>query len=402
MLSVGEARHAIREALSPLPEETVTLAEARGRVLRQPVAAERDQPPYDRVTMDGIAVRHAVLAGGTRRFRIAGTQYAGEPARELGHDGDCIEVMTGAVLPAGSDCIIPVERLQKGDSHLVVDADYGAEVGQFVHRRGSDHRAGHTLLAAGRRISALDIALLASAGLPEVRVARLPRVRVLSTGNELVPAGAAIEPHQVRLSNGPALVAMLDGQGFTDSRHTHLADEPDTMRRVIADLLDECDVLLLSGGVSMGKADFVPQVLDEIGVRRVFHKIAQRPGKPMWFGIGPRGQAVFALPGNPVSALTCCRHYVLPALHEASGGEPGEPLRVALGADFDFRPALTCLLPVTLGDDADGRRIATPVLTNTSGDFTALARSDGYLELPAGQSHFDAGSTWPLFRWDAI
>lgn len=402
MLSVAEAQAAINAAIPALPDATVTLQDACQRVLRQDVLAERDQPPFDRVTMDGIALRHAALANGRQRFRIKGTQFAGDPPQRLEQDSDCIEVMTGTPLPDGADCIVPVERLQVADGHAVIEDGYLATARQFVHARGSDHTAGHRLLARGRRISPIDVALLASAGLAQLQVAKSPVIRVISTGNELVAAGKPIEPQQIRSSNGPALVAMLQAQGYSDSRYEHLADDPDAMFEAIGQRLAESDVLVLSGGVSMGKADFVPQVLEKLGVQQVFHRIAQRPGKPMWFGMAAAGQAVFALPGNPVSALTCCRHYVLPALMAASGSEVRRPDPVVLSDAFQFKPDLTCFLPVRISSDDSGQRHASPAPTNTSGDFTALANTDGYVELARDQQDFAAGSIQPFHAWQSI
>lgn len=402
MLTVAAARRAISVAMQPFGTEQVPLATACRRILRQDVTAERDQPPFDRVTMDGIALRHAELADGRRDFAIAGTQHAGDCVQRLSATAHCIEVMTGAVMPVGTDCVVPVERYSSTDKTVQIEKDYQAELRQFIHPRASDHAAGTRLLAAGRRISAIDVALLASAGLANVTVSRQPVVRIISTGNELVAAGQPIESHQVRLSNGPALVAMLTTLGFTDSEQLHLPDDPDTLKRSIGAQLAASDVLVLSGGVSMGKADFVPQVLAELGVQQVFHKISQRPGKPMWFGSGPQGQAVFALPGNPVSALVCCRHYVLPALLEASGVPPLPLMNAVLTEDYRFTPPLTCFLPVRLLPEPDGRLHAQPVLTNTSGDFTALADADGYLELSADSAEFAAGSVQPLFLWERV
>lgn len=400
MLTVAQARAAITEALTPLPVVGVSLAGCRGRVLRQRVYAERDQPPYDRVMMDGVALRHAVLAAGRREYAVAGTQHAGDEPLPLHDETTCIEIMTGAVLPPGADCIVPVERTAKSGGRVTIEADYAAQKRQFVHPRASDHAAGTVLLEPGRILSAIDVALVASAGLAEVEVCRLPRVRVVSTGNELVPAGRPLADHQVRLSNGPAIVAMLDGRGFTDSAGLHLPDDPAALERDIGSALAESDVLVLSGGVSMGQADFVPGVLDRLGVERVFHGISQRPGKPMWFGKGPEGQLVFALPGNPVSALTCCRHYVLPALLAASGAAAPAPVAAVLTEEFRFRPGLTCFLPVRAAHDDEGRLRVTPRPTNTSGDFTALAATDGYVELEKERELFAAGSVLPYYAWD--
>jgi molybdopterin molybdotransferase len=227
----------------------------------------------------------------------------------------------------------------------------------------------------------------------------LPAIRVISTGNELVPAGEAIEPHQIRLSNGPALIAMLEQHGFADCEHDHILDDPESLKLRIGEHLDHADVLVLSGGVSMGKADYLPDVLDALGVKVVFHKISQRPGKPMWFGIGPAGQAVFALPGNPVSTLVCCRQYVIPALNAAAGLRESLPDFANLAQDVAFEPKLTCFLPARIVSSVGGPLLAMPVHTNTSGDFTALSGTDGYVELPIEQTNFPTGTPLRLYRW---
>ena len=194
---------------------------------------------------------------------------------------------------------------------------------------------------------------------------------------------------------------MLDQHGYVDNAHDHLVDERDTLRQRIAQHLDEADVVILSGGVSMGKADWVPGVLAELGVDVIFHKVSQRPGKPLWFGKGPREQVVFALPGNPVSTLVCCRHYVIPALASASARLPRLPEFASLAAEIVFEPELTCFQPVRLISNAAGQVLAMPVKTNTSGDFTALSATDGFVELAREESHFPAGSPVFLHRWYA-
>ncbi len=398
MLTTVAATHAIKQAMAPFDTETVPLDSAMGRVLRQPVHAERDQPPFDRVMMDGIALRFADFGKGLRRFPIQSRQHAGDPAHAL-DAGKCIEIMTGASLPDGADCVVPVERISVSDGAAEIEAGYDAELRQHIHGRGSDHTEGAQLLRPGARIAPADIAIIASAGLPQVEVSRLPTIRVISTGNELVPAGKPIESHQIRESNGPAVVAMLRQKGYADCQHDHLVDNVEILERRIAEHLDTADVLVLSGGVSMGKADFIPQVLQQLGVQVVFHKISQRPGKPMWFGIGPRQQAVFALPGNPVSTLVCCRHYVIPALAGASGASPGNPEFAALAQDVAFRPKLTCFLPTRLVSNAAGTLLALPVHTNTSGDFASLSGTDGYVELALEDTFFETGTTVPLHRW---
>ena len=398
MLTTAQALAKILASMPELPAEGVDALSATGRILRQTVVAERDQPPFDRVMMDGIAIASGTYRAGATSFPIQCTQLAGEPATAL-EAGKAIEIMTGAPLPDGADCIVPVERIEVADGLATLANDYEPRARQFIHPCGSDHVAGTHLLQPGKRITPADIAVIASAGLTSVEVSAVPRVAIVSTGNELVPAGKPIEAHQVRLSNGPAIAAMLASHGIGDCHHDHIIDERDVLRGRLAAHLDAADVLILSGGVSMGKADFVPEVLDELGVEVVFHKVSQRPGKPMWFGVAPGDKPVFALPGNPVSALVCCRQYVIPALAGAALATEPQPEFAALAGDVIFEPELTCFQPVRLVSNAAGQVLAMPVKTNTSGDFTALSGTDGYVELAAEQSRFRTGTPVRLFRW---
>ena len=398
MLAAAEARDRVLSAMPVFPSESVDLDAATGRVLRQSVIAERDQPPFDRVMMDGIAIAFADVEAGLRAFPIQGRQMAGDPSSSLS-GGQCLEIMTGAALPDGADCIIPVERIAVADGVATLEDDYKPRARQFIHPRASDYAAGDELLRPGKLVSPMDIAVIASAGLAQVEVSVSPSVRVISTGDELVPAGKPIAAHQVRASNGPAIISLLASHGYVNCEHDHLPDERDVLERRIAEHLEAADVLVLSGGVSMGKADFVPEVLGKLGVEVVFHKVAQRPGKPLWFGMAPGGKAVFALPGNPVSALVCCRQYVVPALDAASQAEARLPEFASLASDVSFEPQLTCFQPVRLISNAAGQVLAMPVKTNTSGDFAALSGTDGYVELAQEQSEFPAGTPVFLYRW---
>lgn len=398
MLTTAEATGAIKAAMPAAKTESVCLDEAAGRVLQQTVTAERDQPPFDRVTMDGIAIAFDDFENGNGQFPLQAMQAAGDAALAL-DAGNCIEIMTGASLPAGADCVIPVERIAVENSNVTLEAGYAPQRHQFIHPRGSDHAKNAQLLNSGARISPLDIAIIASCGLTDVTVSAAPTIRVISTGNELVPAGEPIEPHQIRMSNGPAMIALLAKHGFDNAEHDHIVDETSKLKERIATHLEESNVLILSGGVSMGKADYVPEVLKELGVEKVFHKISQRPGKPMWFGMGPDGQAVFALPGNPVSALVCCRQYVIPALNSAAGLLESPPEFASLAQEYVFKPKLTCFLPVKLVSAVGGQTLAMPVQTNTSGDFAALSGTTGYVELTLETMTFPAGTGVQLHRW---
>ena len=398
MLTAAEALAKVLAAMPVWPAEVSDIATAPGKILRQTIVAERDQPPFDRVMMDGIAVAHADYAKGQRSFPVQATQMAGEPAKRL-EPGCCIEIMTGATLPDGADSIVPVERVEVVGGKAVLEDGYAIEERQFVHPRASDYAEGTELLAPGRRISPMDIAVIASAGQAEVKTTRSPVIRIVSTGDELVPAGQPIAAHQVRQSNGPAIVAMLASHGYRNTQHDHIVDERRILEERIAAHIEAADVIVLSGGVSMGKADYVPEVLAKLGVEIVFHKVSQRPGRPMWFGMVPGGKAVFALPGNPVSALVCCRQYVIPALNRASGMAAPLPEFASLAGDVRFEPDLTCFQPVKLVSNAAAQVLAMPVKTNTSGDFAALSGTDGYAELPQDKSFFPTGTTVRLYRW---
>jgi molybdopterin molybdotransferase len=396
--SPADAESLIRRHVQPLPVESRPLAALAGAVLAQDVHAERDQPPFHRVTMDGIAIASGDWARGQRRFRVAGTQAAGQRPLPL-PSGECLEVMTGAVLPPGSDCVIPVERLTLVDGWADVDPAFAAGPMVNVHARGLDCRAGDPLLASGTRIGPAELAVIASAGLPRAEVRAAPRIVIVSTGDELVAPGEPVEDWQVRRSNASGLRAALARRGYLLVAEDHLRDDPTVMRERLAAHLASHDVLLLSGGVSMGRFDFVPQVLRELGVTELLHRIAQRPGKPLWFGRGPAGQAVFGLPGNPVSALVCAVRYVLPALADAEGAVLRPPERVPLGSAFQVTPPLWYFLPVKLESHPVHGTVALPRPTHGSGDFVSLLGTDGFVELPPGPMEYPAGHVAALHRW---
>ena len=399
MLSPAEADELIQRHLRYLPVESLPLAQCAGAVLRESVHAERDQPPFDRVAMDGVALESAQVARGIRRLHIQGIQAAGDPPLTLTSRENCIEVMTGTPLPAGCDCVVPVEQLRVKDGEALLAEELRVQPWQNVHRRGTDTLRGSLLLGPGTRLGPAEIAIAASAGMARICVSSQPMLAVISTGNELIEPGEPIEPHQVRRSNAYAIAAALRLHGFQRVADDHIADNETELARRLKFHLETHDVLVLSGGVSMGKLDLVPKVLDALGVRCVFHKIAQRPGKPLWFGMAATGAAVFALPGNPVSTAVCVSRYVLPALAASQGRTPPVAERIALAEPFTVNSALSFFLPVVLETDDGGRSWARPKPTNGSGDFTALAGTDGFVELPPGPMAYPRGFVARLFRW---
>lgn len=391
MIEVRDADRLLRQHVPTLGSVRVPLANAAGRVLRESVAADRDAPPFDRVTMDGIAVAAVSVQGGGARFRVAGTQAAGEPPHTLPGAGECIEIMTGAALPAGCDAVVRYEDVDLRDGWATLHPGVEVRPGQNVHAQGSDRGAGQPVLEAGVRLGPPQVAALAVMGRAEVRVSAAPRVAVLSTGDELVAVGAPVRPHQIREANGPTAESALRLRGYGGVTVECVADDAGRLRRAVERALADADVLVLSGGVSAGRFDLVPGVLAELGVRTVFHRVRQRPGKPLWFGVAAGGQAVFGLPGNPVSALVGLVRYVLPSLARAEGAAEAPPAACRLAALPHRANSFTLFVPVRReGLDAH------PVPTNGSGDALSLLASDGFAEAAADVT---VGDTVPFYPW---
>jgi molybdopterin molybdotransferase len=395
----AEAEALIRRHVQPLPIESRPLASLPGAVLAQAVRAERDQPPFDRVTMDGVALASQAWREGRRRFQIAGTQAAGVPPLRLEDPACCLEAMTGAMLPPGSDCVVPVERIEVVDGVAVIDDEAPVEPFWNVHTRGLDCREGDMLLTRGARLGPPELAVLASAGLARANVHTDPRIVIVATGDELVAPDEPIEPWQIRRSNSYALRGALNLRGYQRVAEDHLPDDHAVMTERLASHLATHDVIVLSGGVSMGRFDHVPSVLRALGVTEVLHKVAQRPGKPLWFGTGPAGQTVFGLPGNPVSSLTCLLRYVVPAIGAMLGAPTRRPEHVPLGAAFSVKPALWFFLPVQIEHSPTLGLVAMPRPTHGSGDFISLVGTDGFVELPPGPRDLAAGHLAPFYRW---
>ncbi|MFB9862191.1 molybdopterin molybdotransferase MoeA [Rufibacter immobilis] len=392
MISVDEAMQLVLQHKMNLGTEEVPLLQAVGRVLAQEVTADRDLPPFDRVTMDGIAIKAQSFASGTRSFRIEKIQAAGSPQTALAVAENCIEVMTGAMLPANTDAVVPYEVCEIQNQRATVQAEK-VMPGQNIHRQGSDSTAGSILVSGGVTVTPAIIGTLASVGMHQAKVYRMPRVAICSTGDELVDVAQTPLPHQIRRSNAYVLAAALQEAKVPVSLF-HLPDEPETMQQELAAILPQHEVLLLSGAVSKGKFDFLPLVLEKLGLATVFHKIAQKPGKPMLFGTLPEGKVVFGFPGNPVSTYVCFMLYFWPWL-KASLGLRIQPQKAQLAQPISFPPALGYHVPVTLTNE-NGVLKALPVKTSGSGDLTSLYKADALLSLPADQDEFKAGESFPL------
>ncbi len=367
-------------------EETVPLEQAFGRVLTGSVRADRDYPPFPRATMDGIALRSTDLESGIRRFIVVETIMAGDiGVRRLGA-GECYKIMTGAAVPASADTVIRREDLEEAEG-VVLPGDHPWRRFQHIARQGEDLIAGTLVIDRPILCEPSVIGLLATIGRTTVSVARAPRVGLLTTGNEVVAPGADVGPVQIRNTNRWLLEAALKKYGAEVSDWVHAPDDQSILRQEVERLLEQ-DLVIVSGGVSAGDADHVPAVLEATGVRRLFHKIAIRPGKPVWAGVAPRGQMVFALPGNPFSSFVTTQLLVRPYLQACFGLPPSEPPGLVLGAARRKRSPLDEFFPALL--QGSPARL-TPMPMNTSGDIRLGMQANMLALHPADSGDLEAG-----------
>jgi len=399
MITVTEADKIIFSNIKEFPVFRIPIQEAYGMVVREDFIADRDLPPFNRATMDGIAIHCSSWESGNSVFPVEGIQKAGDPSLTLKDSSSCIEVMTGAVLPAGCDCIIPVEDIEINGDKAKVKGSVELTRMMNVHAQGSDHKKGSKLVLKGTCLFSPQVAVAASVGKAEVCVSQPPKIAVIGTGDELIDIHQKPEPYQIRQSNSYALQAAVQLQGYDQVTRFHIRDDKDEMVTRLGQILKDFDVIVLSGGVSMGKFDYVPEVLKDLDVEVLFHKVKQRPGKPFWFGKNKEGKPIFALPGNPVSTQIGMVRYILPYLNKAVGAKATPQEFAALNEDVEIKTAFTNFLPVKIESKQDGRLTALPIAPNSSGDFASLARSDGFLEFPPNTHHFPQGFTARLYRW---
>lgn len=381
MISVKEAALIVKE----------NLILSQG-VLNHSITADRDYPPFDRVMMDGIAVRFGDYQSGSRRFVVTGVQAAGEAAKKLSETNSCLEVMTGSPLPQESNLVIPYEHLEISGGVASVIQEMDRVHFENIHPKGSDCKKGEVVLKGGVFINGPHQGIAASMGIiPQLTSSS--KILIISTGDELVEVNEAPLEHQIRRSNAHALKKSLELAGITDVTLDHLKDDVEAISEHYKISAKNFDVMIYSGGVSKGKFDYLPNVWIEMGVKKYFHEVAQRPGKPLWFGHdGNNHTHVVGLPGNPVSSLVCLHRYFLST----------RKMFVRLTQEVVFKKALTYFIPVKIEFHEDGALYATPLKIKNSGEFTALAESDGFIELPAEKNIFSPGEVYSFYGWSGL
>ena len=379
----------IAERLPPPQPELVPLNEALGRILLDEVICLEPIPPFPNSAMDGYAVRSSDLESAGGRLRIAGEVRAGQWPDTPVSEGSCLRIMTGAPLPRGADAVVPVEWTVDENGGVVINR--GIEAGRHVRPAGQDMAVGERVLPAGVRLGAAEVSVLATLGLTPVRVGRQPLVSVLSTGDELVAPNETPAAGQIRNSNGPALAARARMAGAQVDESVTARDRTDEVARAV-EAARRADVLVVSGGVSVGRYDIVKDVLDAAGMELVFWKVRQRPGKPLAFGVLGK-TLVFGLPGNPVSSSVCFDQYVRPALVRMQGGAEGIWRgRARLTEEIAKPDGLHVFARVRIDTGAEGDLRATPAGAQGSNISMSLVRADGIAHLPAALEAAPAGT----------
>ncbi len=377
--------------LQALSTESVTLRGAFGRCLAQDILTDRPSPACDVSAMDGYAVRTADLHKG--QLAVTGENAAGQPPGMF-ERGTAMRIFTGAPVPDGTDAVIPREQVEEQTDAITLAPDLVVRLGQHIRRCGENGAAGTLVATTGSLVTPVIASALAALGADKMRVHRRVQLAVMVTGDEVREVDEPVEPWQLRDSNGPTLEAMFSREAWIDWRgREHVKDDPASLRHAVGRSLDEVDALLMTGGVSMGDHDYVPRVLAELGCDRVFHKLPIRPGKPALGAVGPRGQVVLGLPGNPVSVMVTARLLATPVLYRLAGITPLPPLCVTLDEtdDATLRLHWSRLVRRT------GPGSAALIDNKGSGDLIAASRSDGFIQLPP---HTSGRGPWPFYPWN--
>lgn len=395
MIDVNEAYEIVQAHSRNFGNEIIPLDQGIGRVLREDWHCDRNLPPYDRVSMDGIALNFSG-ANGLKKLKIAGVVAAGDKKTTLDQADQCLEIMTGAVLPHQADTVIRYEDVTIENGFATINEAFVKN--QNIHWEGKDRKKEELLVSQNTVLSASEIGVGASVGKHEITVARFPKTIIISTGNELVEVHEKPAPHQIRRGNVYRMQATLKHLGLQVDT-AHLRDDEDVIKKSLERYLATYELIILSGGVSKGKFDFLPTALEQCGVTKHFHRVAQRPGKPLWFGTHPDGATVFALPGNPVSSFMCLTVYVIDWLRTSLGLPANERPQAVLSSPVLFKPDLTYFLEVKLSSAPDARLLAKPMKGNGSGDLANLCRGDAFIRLPRGRVDFAEGEVFPVYYY---
>lgn len=399
MISVAEAHALILKEARSFGRGKVALEKSVGRVLAQNVVADRDYPPFNRSVMDGYAVIAEDYAAG-KDYRIEATVYAGDaPLRGMrAANLSAIKIMTGASVPTPYNAVIRREDAEERGGHVRF-AVAAVKRGENISKQGEDLKKKDRIVLQGRRIDNATLGLLASLGIHRPQVSRLPTVELLSTGNEVVSPSQKPGPTQIRNSNAYALRSLLADFAITGFRAQHVADDPQKLKMKIKAATG--DILMLTGGVSAGDTDYVPEVLESLGYKKIFHKVAMKPGKPLWFGAKGK-KKVFAIPGNPLSCQVIFRIFIEPFLRRSLGMPDALPLCLPLAEARRKKDTLENFFPVKIESVSGSVSTLSELPYNGSGDIRAALFSDGLAAHPAATSELATGAMVDFYPWRTL
>lgn len=378
MISLQEAKQLVLQQAHSFGKEIVSLEDALGRTIAQTIIADRDYPPFNRATMDGIAIHSADFEKGIRSFAVAETIYAGAIATQSIKSGECFKIMTGAAVPPSANAVIRREDITEEGNRLSITVSK-VKPFQNIALKGQDIQQQTAVIDTNILCTAGTVMTLASLGYHEAAVMRLPKVSILTTGDEVVNITEQVNEVQIRNSNVHLLKALLEKWKISSVNTMHVKDNAELLLTAINQYKQQ-DILILSGAVSAGDADFVPEVLVKAGAKKIFHKVAIRPGKPIWFGQFENGATVFALPGNPFSTLATFKLFIESFLYKCFELTMPDGLAIAISENRNKKNNLDEFFPVTISGNPSS---AKPLYFNTSGDITAALHADALALHPA-------------------
>lgn len=399
LITPEKALKIVLSSVEVLKPRRTALDKALNLILAEDIRSDRDQPPKDRSAMDGYAVIASDVQEVPARLKLIGEIAAGSPAVPRVKPGTCATILTGANLPPGADAVVQVENTEADDSEVIVRSPI--DPGQNVRKRGEEARRGAVLLDEGAKLGPVQVGVCAMVGKAQVKVHPRPSVAVVCTGGEVKDAADRVSAHQLRDSNGPALLASLAQHGWGNVRRWIVPDNPATIATRLKRLLKTHQVIILTGGVSVGQYDYVPEAVQRAGGKILFHGISMKPGKPQLYATVGRNQHIFGLPGNPVSVLTGFNELVLPGLRRmigvcAEGVRPSMALPLAELVRSGGRRTYFCLGRLVRTADA---LFAEPVKSKGSADLIAACQADGVIVIPPGVEHTPAGTIVEFHPW---
>jgi molybdopterin molybdotransferase len=398
MIDIYQAEDIILKNTFKLSLSYIETLDSINCILAENIYSEIDIPPFNRSMMDGIGIKKSSIEKGIKEFNILGIQKPGENNNfSFAKENDCIEIMTGALLPNNFDFVVKIEDIIIKDNKAYVNNKIDLD-NSFIHYKGSDVKKGDLLIRENTKINSTNISNLINSNKEKIKVFSLPKISILSTGSELVLPFKTKNDVQISLTNPFLIKNSLINFGISKEKIQiyHEEDNFEKIRNRIEEMIFSTDIIILTGAVSMGKYDFIPQILNDLKVNKLFHKVMQKPGKPFWFGITENIKPVFALPGNPVSVMICLRRYIIPFISKLLN-QNSIKYSVILDEDYNIQNNLYNFVPVKI-INKEGKLFVKKIDINNSGDYFSISKSDGFIELEKNRI-YKKGDISYFYNW---